>query len=344
MYSRQIFKISTLLFAFLIILLNNSCDVKQSTLGLQNRLFVVADSSFWDQIGEQVRQTFETEIVTPHTEKNFIVSWIPLSKLNALNDRMNIVFVGISGGDGAVDKYLEKYLPQQFKQGVQDGRYFYSFNDDMFARDQIGLIMVAKNTDTFLQNLNAQKEEIYKTFTKKYYDRLEKTMFERDEKTSLQDYLAEHFGWKVRLQQDYFVALQDLDNKFVWLRRIQPNRWISIWEIAADTALLNTDTLKHIRNTMARRYYQGDIVVDEDLLTEQVDLNGQQALKLTGLWQNDSLLVGGPFRLYAWHDQQNKKLRFIDIAVMAPGDLKKPFLDQLEVIAHTFELAEAVKN
>jgi len=30
----------------------------------------------------------------------------------------------------------------------------------------------------------------------------------------------------------------------------------------------------------------------------------------------------------------------IDISVLAPGKLKKPFLDQLEVIAHTFEVVK----
>jgi len=50
------------------------------------------------------------------------------------------------------------------------------------------------------------------------------------------------------------------------------------------------------------------------------------------------LLVGGPFRTYIIHEPQDSLLWFVDIAVMAPGRLKKPYLDQLEVMAHTFEI------
>jgi len=247
--------------------------------------------------------------------------------------------VGLSKGETAVDQYLEKYLPVEFKQGVASGKYFYSFNDDMFARDQIGLIMLAPDKSTFLNHLEQMQNEIYATFNKKYYSRLQKSIYERDENSKLQDYLDKHFGWHVRLQQDYFVALQDIENKFVWLRRIHPNRWISIWETDGLITEFELDSLKQIRNQMTRNYYQGDIVVDEDLSIEIVDFNGQPVQKLTGLWQNDSLVVGGPFRMYAVSDSANNKIRFIDIAVMAPGKLKKPFLDQLEVIAHTFQLA-----
>ena len=340
MFSKQVFKFTGLTALLLLILGINSCGMKPETMGAQYRIFVVADSLLWEDTGEVVRNTFERILYTPHEEKSFVITRIPLDKLNALNDRMNIFFIGLSGGKGAVDQYLEKYLPSEFKQGVASGKYFYSFNDDMFARDQIGLIMMAPDRASFLNQLEQMQEEIYTTFNKKYYARLEKSIFERDEQKKLQDYLDKHFGWHVRLQQDYFVALQDIDNKFVWLRRIHPNRWISIWETSMPQADFDLDHLKQIRNQMARNYYQGDIVVNEDLSMETVDFNGRPVQKLTGLWQNDSLVVGGPFRLYAVRDTVSKKMRFIDIAVMAPGKLKKPFLDQLEVIAHTFRLAE----
>lgn len=338
-YSKQILKQTVLLISFSALIFLSACNIKPGTLGAQYRIFVVADSTLWQTVQPQMRAIFEKELVTPHTEKSYFITMIPLNKLNALNDRMNIFFMGILNGDGAVDKYLAKYMPQNFKQGVNEDKYFYSFNDDMFARDQISLIMLAKDAASFKANLKAMKDEIYKKFTDKYYARLKKTMFERDDNPSVQKYLSKHFGWSLQLQQDYFIAAEDEDAKYVWLRRIHPNRWISIWESESTEDSLSLDTLKQIRTRMARKYYQGDIVVDEDLSLETIDFNGFPAQKMTGLWQNDSLIVGGPFRLYALRDAQKKKMYFIDIAVMAPGKLKKPFLDQLEVMAHTFHLA-----
>ncbi len=335
-FSKQVLKSLVLLSLFSVLFFSNSCSIKPGTLGAQYRIFVVADSALWQKVEPQMRAVFEKKLVTPHTEKSYFITMIPLDKLNSLNDRMNVFFIGILNGDGAVDQYLTKYMPQNFRQGVEDGNYFYSFNKDMFARDQISLIMMAKDEQALSANLEAMKNEIYGKFTEKYYARLKKTMFERDENTSVQKYLNKHFGWSIKLQQDYFIAEEDPDAKYVWLRRIRPNRWISIWETESNADSLGLDTLKQIRNRMARKYYQGDIVVDEDISLEKVDLSGFPAQKMIGLWQNDSLIVGGPFRLYTYKDAKQSKRYFIDIAVMAPGELKKPYLDQLEVMAHTF--------
>ena len=336
---KQMYKTLILPLLLTAILIFSSCNTKPGSLGYQNRLFVVADSSLWREAGDDLSAVFETEIVTPHTEKNFFVTQIPLDKLNAYKDRMNIVFMGLSSGTSDVDNYLKKYLPEEFRVGVDSDQYFYVFNDDMFARDQVGLIMYAKDVDAFRERLASFKLDIYNRFEEKYFTRLEKTMFERDEQRDLRKFLEKNYGWSVRLQQDYFLALQDIDNKFVWLRRINPNRWISIWETEGDSSKLTIESIAAERNRMARAYYQGDVIEEEDLYLSDVDFIGQRAKKLTGLWRNDSLLVGGPFRLYSWYDQENNKIRYIDIAVMAPGKLKKPFLDQLEVIAHTFKLA-----
>ena len=336
---KQTYKKLILPLFLMVILIFSSCSTKPGSMGYQNRLFVVTDSSLWAEVGETVTGVFETEIVTPHTEKNFFVTQIPLNKLNAFNDRMNIVFLGLSSGVSDVDNYLKKYLPDEFRNGVETGQYFYIFNDDIFARDQVGLILYAKDKDSFRDQLASLKTDIYNRFEEKYFKRLEKTMFERDEQTELPKFLEKNFGWSLRLQQDYFVALQDIDDKFVWLRRINPDRWISVWEREDGGAEISIEAIITERNRMARKYYQGDIIDTDDLISKEVDFNGQKAHKLSGLWRNDSLLVGGPFRLYGWYDEKNKKQRYIDLAVRAPGKLKKPFLDQLEVIAHTFKLA-----
>ena len=340
MYLKRMFKYFLPLFILGFSLLVSSCDIKQSTLGAQHRIFVVADSLLWMDVKDAVTEVFEQDIIAPHPEKSYHITWIPLNDLNAFNDRMNLVFLGISGGETDVDVFLDKSLPQTFTSGVKEGNYFYSFSDDMYARDQIGLIMMAGSAAEFKDRFASHRKEIFDAFTEKYYARLEKTMFERDENKKVQDFLTEHYGWEMKLQLDYFIAQQDIDNKYVWLRRINPNRWLSVWELQADSALLTQENLINVRNKMTRTYYQGDVVTDDEMLFEDVDFNGQSAKKLTGLWMNDSLMVGGPFRLYAWYDQAREKMHFIDIVVMAPSKDKKPFLDQLEVIAHTFRVVE----
>ncbi len=325
---------------FVFSLLITSCDLKPTTMGYQHRLFVVADSVTWVKVEPLIREAFEMTVPTPLEEKEFVVSHITLDQLNSVRTRMNIVFIGLAEGKGETDQYLQKYLPQTFKEGVADGKYLYLFNDDMFARDQIGIIFFAQNIPGFRKQFPLIQEEMLKIFKKKYYARLKKGMFEKGENTKLEEMLKKYYGWSVRVQHDYFIALQDLDAHYVWLRRISPDRWVSIWENQNTTDTLSMEAIITLRNKMARQYYQGDVVDSDDLKIEKVDFEGHPAQKMSGLWRNDSLLVGGPFRLYTWFDTNTQKRYCIDIAVRAPSKKKKPYLDQLEVIAHTFALAK----
>ncbi len=337
---RKILIRSLAIFLLLILWMLNGCNLKPSTMGYQHRIFLFADSALYARVGDQVEAVFEKEIYTPHSEKTFYITWIPLNKLSEFKSRMNLFFLGTADSSGPVSDYLTKILPKQFKQEIADSNYFYFYNNDLFARDQVGLIMYAPTIRDFKTRFNRFKDQIYKTFEKKYYARLTKGMFEQGELKDLEKYLSTHYGWKVRLQHDYFIANQDVDKKYVWLRRLYPDRWISIWQTKGDSSLLNMNSLIAIRNRMAKTYYGGDVVVGDETYLTTVDFEGRPTKKVVGIWRNDSLLVGGPFRMYAVYDQLDSVIHFIDIAVMAPGKLKEPFLDQLEVIAHTFELTD----
>jgi len=340
MFTKAHFKKSAALLALLLLLVCLSCNIKQSAMGYQHRIFMVVDSVLWKDLGPQVREGFERTVYTPLTEKTFYIIPIPLKKLSAYKYRMNIFFMGVAGEPNAVDDYLQKILPEEFKKGVDNGGYFYLYQKNLFARDQISLIMYAPNRAAFKERFRKNINKIYRIFEKKYYARLKKSMFDKDEQKKLEQFLVAHYGWKLKIQHDYFLAAQDYDKHYVWLRRMDPDRWISIWQIKADSAMLNMDSLVNVRNRMARWFYGGDKIIKEDSYLQDVDFNGLAAQKLVGLWKNDSLLIGGPCRMYVVPDPLDSVYHLIDIAVMAPEKWKEPYLDQLEVIAHTFEVVK----
>lgn len=318
----------------------HNCDVRPTTMGYQNRIFVVVDSLVWEDVKTEVVEVFHSAIKTPHVENSFSIERIPLQKLNGFKERMNIFLIGLENGKTETDEYIRSNLPEKFKQGVRDDKYFYLFKDDMFARNQIGIIMYAKDAHNFNHNFSVLKNEIFETFRKKYYARLKEGMYSKGEQTKIEEYLADNYGWKVRVQHDYFIANQDKDDHFIWLRRVSPNRWLSVWKVKGDSSLLDSARLFDIRDRFTGKYYEGDHVVREDSYFTETLFNGNNTKRIIGLWQNDSLLVGGPFRTYLIYNLPDSSLYFIDYAVMAPGKLKQPFLDQLEVMARTFEIVD----
>ncbi|MGD9897950.1 MAG: DUF4837 family protein [Calditrichaceae bacterium] len=324
--------------SILILIMLNGCDYKVSTMGYPQKVFVVGDSLLWEDVKDDVVETFESILYTPHVEQSFFLEWIPLSRLNDYKTRMNLFLIGVDTESNPANDYISKILPENFKQDVRENKYFYFFKDDLFARDQIGLIMYAKDRSAFKNNFASNKNEIFNTFNQKYFDRLKTSMYEKGEQVKIEKHLSEVFGWMVKVQHDYFVATEDITEKYVWLRRYDPDRWLSVWRVPGDSTLINRDSLIALRNRMAGKFYEGDHAIEEDTYIAETKFNGQRTKKLIGLWKNDSLLVGGPFRTYAVYNPTDTSLYMIDIAVMAPGKNKKPFLDQLEVMANTFEV------
>ncbi|MGD9487701.1 MAG: DUF4837 family protein [Calditrichaceae bacterium] len=322
----------------MILMMLNGCDYKMSTMGYPQRIFVVADSLLWEDVQDDVLETFESILYTPHVEQSFFLEWIPLSRLNEYKTRMNVFLIGVDNEKNPTNDYISKILPENFKQDVRENKYFYFFKDDLFARDQISLIMYAKDRSALKNNFAARKNEIFDTFNQKYFDRLKAGMYEKGEQVKIEKHLSEEFGWMVKVQHDYFVATEDISEKYVWLRRKDPDRWLSVWRVRGDSTLINRDSMIKLRDRMTLKFYEGDHAIEEDTYITETNFNGQRTKKLVGLWKNDSLLVGGPFRTYAVHSAIDSSLYMIDIAVMAPGKNKKPFLDQLEVMANTFKI------
>ncbi len=335
--SKKIFNNSLVILAIFILL--SSCNMRRSAMGVQDRLFVFADSALWQQIKGDVTDTFEDIIHTPRAERSFYVHWSRLKELQGLKGRMNIVFAGTTQPGSAVNDYLLKSLPESFIDDVKAGKKFYFYKDGLFARDQFSLFMIAPDARTFNFNFDQLKKQIYEQFLKKYYARLEESMFDKGEQKEQEAYLKKYFGYTVRVQHDYFVADQDLPPKYVWLRRMKPDRSLSIWRLPVGQEIRGLKDFISVRNKTIGPHYSGDRVVTDETRLDTVLFRGKQTPRMIGVWQNDSLMVGGPFRTFIVNKPDSNETYLIDISVTAPSKRKKPFLDQLRVIAGTFEFA-----
>jgi len=330
---------------FLIIFLGmlffiKSCDYKKTAIGDDRQIFVFADSLLWLDVKNEVEETFYNYVYTPRAEKSFVLSYRSLSKLNDLNGRRNLLFIGTTESGTQVNEYLLQIIPPEFVNSVNNDKGFYFFKDNLFLHQQISMFMLGKDKDHFLRNFRANRKDIFNNFNNKYISRLKERMYDKGEQTELEDYLINNFGYKIRVQHDYFLANQEPLENFVWLRRLDPDRWISIWKKNLQEVNFSPDSLFTIRNEMTKKYYDGDVVVTEETNIEKQLFIGKNTTKITGTWRNDSLIVGGPFRTYVVSKEEDNSVYFIDIAVMAPSKDKKVYLDQLEVIANTFTFTD----
>jgi hypothetical protein len=315
----------------------SACGYKDSSYGEYEHIIVFADSALYKNIRPELEQTFDQFVYTPITEKSFYLELKPLHHLDKYKKYRNLLFIGLLDGEDDVSQYITQSFDIEVQQAIKAGRIFHIFQEDLFAKEQMVIFLSSTDLITLKQNLIAASDEIYKKLESYYFERLERLMFAKGEKKVLEKY-----GWRIKIQHDYNLVKESDDGNFIWLRRINPDRSMFVFRFPADSLIMSdSQWLIDLRDSLTTIYYEGDSISQKDTYTVHTQFDDHTALKLVGIWQNHKLYIGGPFRTYAFFDKEQNYVYVIDILVTAPTRRKKPYLDQLEVIANSFQLLPA---
>jgi len=328
------------LLAFTLLITIFACDYKPSSFGSFQKIVVFADSSLFIAVQTELEQTFDQYIYTPHTERSFYLDLQPLNTFETYKTRRNLMFIGLLDGEDEVSSFITESLSPQVKESIRNNQMFEIFKPDLFSTDQVVIFLSANDIATLSENLTTQGDFIFKQLNEMYFEQLKKAMFLKGEQLMLEDYLFEEFGWKMRIQHDYELVKEEENGDFAWFRRLNPDRSLFLHRFQSDGLNEDGEWLFTLRDSITTVVFEGDSIDRNDTMLQIVEFAGRSALKLTGVWQNSKHLIGGPFRTYAFYDGTSKCIYIIDISVTAPGQLKKQFLDQLEVMANSITLAK----
>ncbi|NIV09771.1 MAG: DUF4837 family protein, partial [Aliifodinibius sp.] len=76
----------------------------------------------------------------------------------------------------------------------------------------------------------------------------------------LEEYLINHFPFKIRIPSDYFIANESVEFNYVWVRRLNPDRSLMVhWVPFSDTIDVNDEWVIKERNKIAEMIYEGDV-------------------------------------------------------------------------------------
>lgn len=328
---------------FLGVLTLNSCDTRKDAIGSEDKILVVADSTDWIFLQDSIQAVFEQTRLTPQTEKIFTLQKVEANNLNKIKRWKNILLIGTLQTSGQVGKLLENALDAEAKKRVEQDSAFVFVQNNPWALNQILMVLVARDIPTLSHRLASEKTLLFKIFDDHVNKLVKSQMYRMKEQKDLNQLLQKKYGWHVRVQHDYFIATEDDTNKVVWLRRFGlgesgSQRWLLVhWLDAADPSLIEEPQwIINLRNQLAAKYYEGDQVLPEFTSSEIVNFQGRRAMRVDGLWENNTVLVGGPFRAFAFYEESTGRIYLIDLTVLAPGEKKLPFLRQLDIMAHTF--------
>ncbi len=341
-------KISVVSILIIISFFSFSCDptLKPAT-GLEDEIYVVADSSEYVSLEAVLDSTFEKLIYTPQPEKLFTLKRITVEELDKFKKKKNILIVAPLNSASNTSKFINAIIDSSVKNEIMSNDEFFPVKNNLWAKEQIVSIVSAPDMDKLISKIKKIGDNILYNFQKASDKRLFSSLYKpRFERKNIEGKLLKKYGWVIYVQADYQVAKDTAEDHFVWIRRSPGSdmeRWIFVtWIDNGSPQYLTPDSIKAIRNRMTEKYYRTTdersfvIIAEDYFTTTEVNFNNRYAILTQGLWELNSKGMGGPFINYTFFDEKTNRIYMLDGSVYAPKYFKRNLIQQMDVTLQSF--------
>lgn len=315
------------------------CEKPEIVRGPEYELYVFAEKTDWQKLETTLSRVFLREVMTPQDEYHFRLIHVNPDSVGFYLPHKQLLFVSSLESEGEVANIVRRSVNrEETLDKIRNSNSFLFRNKDQWGKDQLIVTMVSTTVPKLNDLIDENHDFIYGLFSEHQRNSTKRFMYQRLENVELSRELMQKYKWKVRIQHDYGLALEDSAGKFVFLRRRYPERWLFVkWFDGLEPGQISLEWYFDMRDTIGVRYYGGDKVNRQYTGGKYVNFLGRRCLRIQGLWKNDEKVAGGPILAYLFYDEGTRRIYIIDCSVFAPSDVKIPYLDQLDVMAHTFE-------
>jgi len=346
--------ISAFLFGFVIFICGCDPSIKPAR-GLEDEIYVVADSIEFEELKTTLETTFEKLIYTPQPEKLFTLIRIPVNDIEKHRNKKNIIIIAPLNSSSTTSQFIKAIVDSAARMKLIENDEFFIKKYDLWAKGQLVMVLTAQDMQELEFNILKDKDDLLYTFQKISDQRLYSSLYNPTyEQENIEGKLLKDYGWIIYVQADFQLASNKPEDNFVWLRR-SPNsdmeRWIFVhWIENASPQLLNADSIKAIRNRITQKYYRTSddsayVVIAQDYYTtSEVNFKEKYAIFTQGLWDLNIKGMGGPFINYTFYDEKSKRLYMIDGSVFAPKYYKRNLIHQMDVTLQSFMLEDELSK
>jgi hypothetical protein len=326
----------------------SACDSsRKPATGLEDEIYVVADSVEFLDLKLSLQSAFEIEINTPLSEKLFTLKRISVNQLEKLKNKKNILIVAPLNSGSYTSEYINSIVDTGVKRKFEEEKDFILQKYDLWAKNQLVTVLTAPSMQELEFKILKNKDNLLYAYQKISDKRLKESLYApRFERKAIEGKLLRDYGWVIYVQADYKLAKSDPESKFVWLRRSPGSdmeRWIFVhWIDNATPEYLNADSIKTIRNRLTEKFYRTAdeasyvVVADSFFTTSEVNFNNRYAIFTQGLWDLNIKGMGGPFVNYTFYDEKSKRVYMLDGSIFAPKYYKRNLIQQVDVILQSF--------
>ena len=333
----------------LLLLLLTSCGLenKDTALGENDFITIIADSSDFDALSHVMENAFARPLFTPQEERWFRYERYDLGDLLDHKRERNILIVAPLDATNRMGEYMRTALDSSVRALVEAGEQHVFVKQDLWYRGQTVVHLTGRNLGELRDFMAANAQQLEYYFKQAWDEREIKHLWTLPREEQPEDRLMEEHDFSLAVIRGWFVGKDSTDLGAVLLRRQAPQeteRWVLLhWVDTENTALLTNEYALETRNRLTDilyRTYDDAAHVEVDttnyLQFDEVNFQGRYAIRMKGLWRMNDYSMGGPFVSYLFYEEQQKRIYFLDGSVFAPRYEKKKLLQDVDVMMKTF--------
>ena len=313
--------------ALVVVLLSITCGRTPPSVG-KSRDVVVISSAIDTGL---VTSNIQIYNYVPQRERLFYFLFAADTAIHAY-DKFHTIFLYGS----LEDEFMDLLLSQDAKQATITDTFNLFKLQDIWARNQLCVVLATSESRYLAQGIEKFSPLIREILEENFYQRIKENYYSQgiDQQTKT---LLGTMGFTFDVGEAWLIDSTHKDDNFIYLHAHFPDRSIFFYtqehnqDITASYAIAKRDTI-------TKEYYNGDYILQELTDAEPIQFKNMNGMRLRGVWQNDSLVAGGPFISYFL--KRGDTLQVHDAILFYPWERKSDFLMTLEVILNSFEIAE----
>ncbi|MGB0368779.1 MAG: DUF4837 family protein [Flavobacteriales bacterium] len=314
-------------FYLLLIVLFAACEIPDAPLpgitGKAGELVVVMDEVHWKtEAGDTVFNSLARDVYgLPQPEPMFNVVHIKSAAFTKIfQTHRNIVYAKIGKSEKAsIELVKNKWANPQVVVEIK------APNIEEFVK------LFGNNSSKIIGHiLNAEEERTLKSYKAQINEGLTST-------------LRDKYGVGLVMPKGYKLISEE--QNFAWLRHDNKEISQNILIYSEPYTRANTFSKAGMIEAMSgycKAHVPGpdagtfmSIYTDYPPAFNETSITGKYAAKLTGLWDVDGALMGGPFVCYAMLDPTETTVTYVHGFVFAPGKKKRNYLRQVDAILNS---------
>lgn len=269
----------------------------------------------------------ERQIFTPQPAPEFFLRFMQPEEIEKYAGYHALFFAGFDS-----DPLMKRLFPNL---SARDSFALYQITD-VWAKEQEVLVYLARDSASLKHGLEVMKEKIYEAFKFHLLERMETVTYEDGGDAKLTAKIGT-YGFGLKVPRDWLLDETFAAERFVWIHAHNPERLVFIYWENAPRADIAADKMKALRDSLTWMFYQKDYLNDTFTIAGPAYFRGNEAARIRGVWQNDSMTIGGPMISYSFNE--GGKFYMIDGTLFYPETPRKKlfWLNQLEVVLATFK-------